>query len=65
MVAVTTCNVTTVNMIFAGCVLEIGKHMVASIMSVHDTKKIQTLHMRVFTHKRGKLSRNIFTITSE
>lgn len=65
MVAATTCNVTTVNMISAGCALEIGKHMVASITSVHDTKKIQTSHMKAFTRKRGKLSRNIFIIMSE
>lgn len=65
MVAVIICNVTIVNMISAGCALEIGKHMVASIMSVHDTKKTQTSHMKAFTHKRGKLSRNIFTIMSE
>lgn len=65
MVDAITCNVTIVSTTSAGCALEIGKHTVASIMNVRVTRKIQTSHMRAYTRKREKLSRNIFTIMSE
>lgn len=55
MVAAITCNVTVVNTIFAGCVLEIGKHTGANITNVRVTKRIQISLTKAFTRKHERL----------
>lgn len=55
------CSVITANMTSAGCVWETGSPMVQSIMSVLDTKRIQTLPTSRCMLKHEKLSRSTST----